>query len=110
MTRDSGDLLRGVLELHGCVPSHYPGLRQRITEVFPQVKTTLQRTHTLDSQLLQFLCHPGTGRFFGSSTVKDDLLVLGEHIGAAGYIIGQNPDGARQRALVGNRIERVAKV
>src|SRR5262249_43318520 len=109
MTRDSGDLLSRMLEPHSGVPGYFHWLRQRIPEVLPHVKSTLQRTHTLNAQLLQFLCHPGTGRFAGSSTVKDDLPVLRKPVGPAGYVVGQNADGARQCARVGYRIERVAK-
>jgi hypothetical protein len=40
----------------------------------------LQWPHARDAQFLQLLCHTGTGRLIGSSTVEDDLLVFRQQV------------------------------
>ena len=92
------------------MPGNLAGRDQGVTQVTPTVKTSLQRTHALDSQLLQLLRHPGAGRFAGSSAIENDVLVLGKEVRAGGHFIGQYPQRPGQSARVGNRVEGMPQV
>ena len=92
------------------VPGYFRGLGQRVAQFLPLAKSTVQRTHPLNAQFLQLLRHTGAGRFARSRAVEDDLLVLGQLIGVAGDVVGQNADGAGQRPRIGERIERMPQV
>jgi hypothetical protein len=84
------------------MPRNFHRLGQRISEILPRTETALQWTHALNSQLLQFLCHPGTRRFARSSTVENDLLILGQYVSSGSDIIGQHADGAGQCPRIGH--------
>lgn len=94
----------------GCDPGNVTGLGERIAQLLPVVEAPLQRTHTRDSQLLQFLCHTGTGGFIGSSAVEDDLFVFGESVRAAGDLFRQNTDCAGKRTGIGDGIQWMAEI
>jgi hypothetical protein len=60
------------------MPGYFRRVGQWEAQLFPCAEAALQRTHTLNSQLLQLLRHPGAGRFVGSSAVEHDLPIFGQ--------------------------------
>ena len=82
------------------MPGYFCRLDQRVAELLPCAKTTLQRTHSLNPKFLQFLRHPGAGSFVRSSTVENDLPILRQLSGASGYILRQHAKGAGQSSRI----------
>ena len=83
-------------------PRNVSWIGQRIAQIFPSCKAALQRSYARNAKFLELLCHTGTSGFIGSSTVENDLLILGQRVRAAGNFSRQHADGPRQSPLVGN--------
>lgn len=83
-------------------PRHVGWLGQWIAKILPSGKAALQRTDARNTKFLKLLCHTGTSGFIGSSTVENDLFVLGQRVRSAGNFSRQHADSARQSPLVGN--------
>src|SRR5438046_9662982 len=98
------------VSVQGRHPGNVSWLGQWITKLLPAGEAALQWPHALDAQFLQLLCHTGTGRLIGSSTVEDNLLVFRQQVSAFGDFIRPDAKRAGHSPGISDHIQRMREI